>query len=279
MAESRPRHRPSEPELAELLDAAKRVAGFAFEPEAETATAANVAGVRSGPLTFSRRRDSRTLFATDDRQGHGRKLGAWTGEDDRLERACVQALRAARVKTAEIAGVDVLREFGATAERVADDEYRIEDAELIQKIARARRVLEDTPVWSSSCSIALTARGRLGRLELHWPEVPAAAVREARRLRGLVAEGFEPPHLDGAEPESIEAGIAHSPAIALFMDVVPAIRVVYALDTPGLGRKPVLFLDRHSELVALPRDIKPPPRNDAPRGKPSRGRRAPSARG
>jgi hypothetical protein len=109
--------------------------------------------------------------------------------------------------------------------------------------------------------------------------VPAAAVPEARRLRALVAGGFEPPHVDGAEPESIEAGIAHSPAIALFMDVVPAIRVIYALDTPGLGRKPVLLFDRHAELIALPRDIKPPPRNDAPRRKPSRGRRAPRARG
>ena len=41
------------------------------------------------------------------------------------------------------------------------------------------------------------------------------------------------------------------------MDVVPVIRCIYRASDDRLGTKPVLYLDRHGELVSLPRDIEP----------------------
>jgi hypothetical protein len=60
---------------------------------------------------------------------------------------------------------------------------------------------------------------------------------------------------DAAERGQLHPGVIHSPAIGFFMDVTAAIRAVYRGDDPGVGRKPTLYLDRHGQRVALPRDI------------------------
>jgi hypothetical protein len=83
-----------------------------------------------------------------------------------------------------------------------------------------------------------------------------------------VGRGFEHRDLPGARVESIEAGVIHSPAIGLFMDVMAVIRVVYIGDDPRVGRKPTLYFDRHGDLVTLPRDI--PPANPEPAGRTAR---------
>jgi hypothetical protein len=41
------------------------------------------------------------------------------------------------------------------------------------------------------------------------------------------------------------------------MDVAAAVRVVYVGEEPNIGRKATLYLDRHGEPVARPRDIEP----------------------
>jgi hypothetical protein len=92
---------------------------------------------------------------------------------------------------------------------------------------------------------------------LHWPDLPAAVLKEAQILAALVQQGFEPPELPGSRPESAEAGVMHSPAIGFFMDVAAAVRVVYVGEDPNLGRKATLYLDRHGEPVVRPRDIDP----------------------
>jgi hypothetical protein len=50
--------------------------------------------------------------------------------------------------------------------------------------------------------------------------------------------------------------VIHSTAVGFHMDTVPTIRVIYEGKRPG-GKKPVLYVDRHGELVALPREVKP----------------------
>jgi hypothetical protein len=57
--------------------------------------------------------------------------------------------------------------------------------------------------------------------------------------------------------EAVEAGVIHSPAIGFFMDISAAIRVIYLGQEPSVGRKPLLYLDRHGSPVVLPRDIEP----------------------
>jgi hypothetical protein len=87
--------------------------------------------------------------------------------------------------------------------------------------------------------------------------VAPAVLAEAKALAAVVRAGFDPEDVRGAEVESVEAGVIHSPAIGFFMDVVPVIRCVYRAKETRLGTKPVLYLDRHGERVSLPRGIEP----------------------
>jgi hypothetical protein len=257
-------------EAPELIDAAAKIAGFDLGKRPTFATAANVSGVRTRRHTFSRRRDSLTIFATDTRYGHLGKAGTWTGPDRSAITGCRRVLRAARIPPDEISGIDVVPEYGAVAERLSEDEVRVEEPQLLRKLARASRAVEGVPVWSSYVVVGLTAKGDIGQLELHWPHLLPEAVKEAKVLASLVKRGFKGPELPGARMESVEAGVIHSPAIGFFVDVAAAIRVVYVGEDPTVGRKPTLYLDRHGEVIARPRDIDPKPPDEreraAPRG-------------
>jgi hypothetical protein len=251
-------------ESAELTDVASAITGWTLK-RPEFGTAANVSGIRTKNLTFSRRLDSRTIFATDLRYGYLRKAGAWTGSDKTMVSACRRILKSIKVPTREIAGIDALSEMGRVAERLSGDEFRTRDATLLRKLARARRAVDGIAVWSSYATVGLTGDGKLGSLEIHWPELPPAVVKEANLLRSLVSRGIEPPELAGARPESVEAGIIHSPAVGFFMDTVPVVRVIYLGDEIGVGRKPTCYLDRHGDAVEMPRDIRPADPKDVDR--------------
>jgi hypothetical protein len=237
-----------------LIDDAATVAGFAFK-RPQFGSAANVSGVRTKTLVFSRRHDSRTMFASNAGYGHLGRAGAWTGPDRRAAAECRRVLRAAKVSVKEIGSIDVYAEMGQAAELAAGNEIHLREPTLMRKLARARRAVDGLPVWSSYATVGLTADGDLGWLELHWPELPEAVVAEGRVLQELAERGVEPPELAGARPERVEGGIIHSPAVGFYMDVTAALRVIYRSDEPTVGRKPTLYLDRHLEPVARPRDI------------------------
>ncbi len=253
---------------AELVKTARAIAGFTVT-RGEFASAANVSGVRSKTLTFTRRHDSRTVFASNADYGYGRRAGAWSGNDKTAAAACRRVLRAAKIPGGEIAAVDIQREMGQTAERVAEAEFRVNEPSLLRKIARARRAVRGIPVWSSYAAVGLTAKGTVGSLELHWPEISEAVIKEATVLQQLVKRGFKPPEVNGARLESVHAGVIHSTAIGFFMDVAAVIRVVYAVEQPGMGRKPALYLDRHGESVEMPRSVRlnDPKTTDRPKPK------------
>ncbi len=251
-------------EAPELIEAATQVAGFDLGKRPEFAFAANVSGVRNRTFTFSRRRDSRTIFAGDTRYGIAGKAGAWQGGDREVIGALRGALKAAGVPSKEVVGVNVLSEFGAAGE-VVDGEVRAEQPTLLRKIGAARRAVEQLPVWSSYAKVGLTADGRVGWLELHWPVVGPEVLKEAHLLRSLVERGFPVPDVRGARLQSVEAGVLHSPAIGFFMDVTPAARAVFAPEDPEMGRLATLYVDRHGEFVDLPRDIRPAKPDDRKR--------------
>jgi len=252
----------------QLADDASAIAGFKIATR-DFASAANISGIRSKTQTFSSRHDSRTLFATDSRYGHLAKAGAWTGDDKTVIAACRRVLRAAKVPSKEIAAIEVVTEMGQVAERVSGAEFRLHRPTVLRKLGRARRVIDEAPVWSSHAMVGLVAAGAIGSLELHWPEVPDVAVEEAGVLRTLVKRrAFKPPEVADARPESVEVGIIHSPAVGFFMDVVPVIRVIYSPVNPEMRRKPTLYLDRNGRAVSMPRDIEPGHREPTSRTKP-----------
>jgi hypothetical protein len=252
-------------ETAGLVRTARRVAGFDLGQRPTFATAANVSGVRTKTLTFSQRRDSLTIFALDEHYGTGSKAGAWIGPNEKVIAACRRVLLAAKIPATEIARVRVISERGMVAERLSADEVRFEKPQLLRKLARAERRVAGLPVWSSHAVIGLTSAGKVGSVEIHWPHLTPAAISEAKILAALVKRGFKPGDVAGAQLETVEAGFIHSPAIGFFMDVTAAIRCIYAPDEPTVGRKPVLYLDRHGELVALPRDVTPAKPSEGPR--------------
>jgi hypothetical protein len=151
--------------------------------------------------------------------------------------------------------LEVVAEFGSVAERLSDGGVRVEGPELLGRVARAQRSVQGLPIWSSYAMVGLTREGSVGCLELHWPSLTPALLKEGQLLQALLTEGFKAPELPGAQVESVEAGVLHSPAIAYFMDAVPAIRAIYRGDDKSVGRKPILHLDRHGEPVTLPRTL------------------------
>lgn len=251
--------------LPELIKAASSIAGFKL-PRPEFGSTRNISGIRSKTWTFSRRHDSRTVFASDSRYGQLRKAGAWAGSDEKTVTFCRRMLRTAGVAPKEIAQIQVQSEMGQVAQRQDDGRFQVREPRLIRKLAFARRAIHGIPVWSSYARLGLTRKGEVGCFELHWPELPAAVVKEASVIHQLVKRGYKAPKVPGAKVESIEAGILHSPAIGFFMDIIPSIRVIYRGDDATIGRKPVLYLDRHGDPVALPRDIEPakPPSLERP---------------
>jgi len=211
------------------------------------------------------------MFASDRNYGHLGKAGAWTRDDKTVIAACRRLLAKAKFPLKEIARIRVIQEMGQVAERLSDKEFRSYDPTLLRKLARAERAIGGVPVWSSYGTVGLNKAGGLGWLELHWPEIPSALVKEATLLQSLLKRGFRAPELKGARPEKVEAGLIHSPAVGFFMDMAAVIRVIYEIETPGIGRKPVLYLNRHGEPVAPPREVTqgPPAGGDQPRLKPS----------
>jgi hypothetical protein len=268
MANDKLHSRLSELERPELIDAATKVAGFDLGKRPTFGTAANVSGVRTRTHSFSRRRDSLTIFARDINYGHLKKAGAWTGPDRALVAACRRVLRAARVPSAEIGSIEVLSEHGTVAERQSGSEFRVEKPELLRKVGRAHRVVDGLPIWSSHLIVGLTRDGDVGQLELHWPRLHPEVIKEGKLLQSIVKRGFKAEEVAGARLESIEAGVLHSPAIGFFMDVTAAIRAVYVGKDPTRGRKPVFYLDRHGDRITPPRAIQPAKRVDAGRAAP-----------
>jgi hypothetical protein len=258
---SRRNERPS------LVEEAAAVVGFDLGARPEYGTSVNVTGIRSRAYTYSRRLDSRTVFARNHAYGLTGRAGAWDGAARPLTSACRRIGRAAGIPPREIAAIDILTDLGQTA----NQEARGDDSEptVLQRIAVARRVSDGLPVWSSYCSVALTRDAEIGEVEIHWPHLTDATVREAQFL-GELAQNWKPAPREGAKVESVEAGIIHSPAIGFYMDTIPVIRVIYrALE--GQSRKAVDYLDRHGDSVTLPRgiDIEPDrsePRPPSPRG-------------
>lgn len=241
-------------ELARLRELGERNLGLSFDEIERSGGAKNVIGLRSRDVLLSRRLDCLTYFVQHDGFGVGHDLGVFDGPDDELLGTCRSVLSSFGVPEAEIGFEGVVREQTQVASY--DPESGRSDLEKPapgNRFARIGRSVDGHPVWQSGCVLGLTGDRRIGHLQLHWPELPKAAVEEMRALAYRVERDWRSPAVEGAEAESVEAGITHSIAVGFVMDIYPAVRVVYAATTEGMGRKPVRYLDRHGEDVPVPR--------------------------
>src|SRR5260370_442653 len=115
------------------------------------------------------------------------------------------------------------------------------------------RQVEGMPVFSSRAIIGFTSEGRLGFLNVHWPVISEADLKETRELRERVRRGWKAPVVSGARVESVEAGIVHSPSAATVMDIHPVIRVIYTNKDRRLGLRPVRFFNGDGVSIRPPR--------------------------
>jgi hypothetical protein len=247
-----------EEELEELEELADRL-GLKLGKLTQSGSDANLVGLRSEHLLFSRRLDSRTYFVHDVRYGVGREAGVHTGDEREHLEACRRILTALGIPLAEIGDEQVLVEQTQVAH--VDPERQVVRKEEVRegrRLASLSRQLDGVPVWSSNMLLGLTADGGIGYLQLHWPELHAHVTHEARRLGHKLTRDWQAPEQPGAEVESVEAGIVHSPAVAFCMDIYPAIRVVYRPTDPRFAQKVVLHLDRHGKHVPVPRQAELP---------------------
>jgi hypothetical protein len=242
-----------EAELEDVRRTAAEVFGLDFQEPVNIGSQANLVGIRSAHLLFSRRIDSRTYFVHDEHYGVLGEAGAFHGETEHLD-ACHRILANLSIPRAEVASEAVLKEVTQVG-RLDHEASQVlaEEPQEGKHIARLTRAVEGLPVWSSGMTLGLTRERRLGYVQLHWPELPARTLHEAHRLRYRVAHGWQAPAQPGAEVEDVQAGIIHSPAIAFMMDIQPVVRVVYRPAEGLRGQKPVLYLDRHGRQVPLPR--------------------------
>ncbi|UCG58771.1 MAG: hypothetical protein JSU70_04505 [Phycisphaerales bacterium] len=216
----------------------------------------NFLAVKSDDVLISRRLDSRTYFVQDQRYGPGKEADVFRGGDKELKKACYELLARLGVPASEVRDVDVLHETTQVASvDPKSGEVIREKPQRGCKFARCSRHIEGIPVFSSNLTLALTEKKTIGFMELHWPVIPQATIKEAHRLQYKLKHGWKPPEQKGVKVESADAGIIHSAAAGLLLDIYPAIRVVYAPQTEAIGRKLVLHFDRHGNPVPMPRDL------------------------
>jgi hypothetical protein len=248
-----------EAELMQLRHLAEEVFRIRLDTTARSGSEANVLGIRSKEVLFSRRLDSRTFFVQDSRYGIGREAGAFQGSDKEYTRISRGILKRLKIPASEIEKEAVFKEQTQVAR--LDHETKKVHKEKVQAgkhFVRLSRAVEMLPVWSSGMVLGLKRDKSIGYLQLHWPELPACVVHEAHRLAHEVKQQWRPPEQPGAEIESVEAGIIHSPAIGFLMDIYPTIRVIYKPKDASLGQKPVYFYDRHGKSVSIPRQADMP---------------------
>lgn len=246
-------------EAARLRRAASETLQVPLE-NVEFRSEVNLIGFRSKEILFSRRTDSRTYFVQDLRPAHERGEQFYRGSDEDFLQRLRAVFKSLEVPANEIAQARVLQEQMQEA-RVdrATGKLVQEERRPGKRWATASRSAEGLSVFSSRALLGLDGGGRIDFLELHWPTIPQDTLAEAHRLEFKIREGWRPPALDAAHVESVEAGVVHSPAIAFVMDFHPAIRVIYAPNEKGHGKKAVRYFDRNGRDIPAPRQFGTPP--------------------
>lgn len=243
-------------ELTSIQRLATKTLGLKIDEVERQGSEHNFLAVKSDRILVSQRLDSRTYFVQDNFYGINNKAGVFKGDDKELQSFCFEVVKRFNINPDEINKAEVLHEKiqegsfdGKTGK------FTTGEPTLGRRMARCSRNVEGIPVFSSKMIVGLTQDKTVGFMELHWPVIPEATIKEGHRLRYKVKNGWKAPEQKGATIESVEAGIIHSAAAGFLMDIYPAIRVIYAPEKEGIGRKLMLHFDRHGNEVPIPREF------------------------
>jgi hypothetical protein len=120
------------------------------------------------------------------------------------------------------------------------------------------RRIEGVDVVSSRLMLNVDSSGRAAFMELAWPDISREVLDRAVRYRKLSESEYVARRLDGAEVESVQAVVLHSPAVGFYNDATAAIRVIYRPNANQSGQKAVRHIGERGEDVKLPRDVDRP---------------------
>jgi len=244
-----------EEEIRSTRQIAMSIFGINFDEISYSGSQDNLVGIKSKDILFSKRLDSRTYFIQDKRYGYNHELGFSNEEKIHLDK-CHSILEKLNISLSEIRKEKVVKEKAQEAELDKKTntikEYEIREGKCLAKIYRQ---IEGYPVWSSNLLLSLTKEKSIGFMQLHWPEIPSYAINEIHRLDYKIKRGAVLPDEKNSEIDNVEAGIVHSPAMGFFMDIYPAIRVIFKPTGQTIGKKKVLYLDRNGKKIPTPRQI------------------------
>jgi hypothetical protein len=246
-----------------LQAVATNVFGIELVPTPVTGVDGNLVTLHTGTFTVEQRSDSRTYFVRNRAFGALSDDGVFDGSEDDLRRTAARIMAGLNIDLHELAAERVLQVFQGAGE--FDDATGASKTSLWEskhRVLVAGRQVDGVPVFSSRLSLALTASGAIGRLKVHWPEIPTPVLDEAKRYQGLLRGGFKPPAAKDAVA-SVTAGILHSSPHSRRLDMMAAFRVEYVKGP--LGRARVIYLSangqtvraRHDDHAAPPRQHKP----------------------
>jgi hypothetical protein len=246
--------------VAALHKLATEVFGVTPGPILRSGIQGNTAGIVTKDLLVSHRTDSRTYFVVDGQFGPGKSKGVFEGTEEEHLEAAQAVLRGLNIPLDEVGQTKLLTEMTQVGHMdPISKRPKTEPAQPGRRVFRLSRTVTGIPVFSSHALMGLTADKSVGFLEAHWPEIPLSVLDEARRLHTLVQNGWKPPEQSGAKVISVQAGIIHSPAVAMVMDIYPAIQVVYESADPTISQKGLVYLDANSKAVPVPREFAVPP--------------------
>lgn len=249
----------SEAELQRVRTLAEAL-GVRFDEIVRAGSQGTTIGIQSKSVLFSLRLDSRTFFVHDTRFGPGAELGVLEASDDEYIKAAHEILNKLEIPHQELALSSVQQEQAQIAEFNRETgEARFDPVMSGKRYVTLTRQIDGLPVWSSRVLLGLTKDRQIGFLEAHWPEIPQAAIAEAKRLANRMREGWSQPEKPLAKVIEVQAGIIHSPAAGFVMDIYPAIRVIYASTDERIGKRAVEYFDRHGKPVPIPRQFDLPP--------------------
>src|SRR5260370_34764688 len=222
--------------------------GIEIGQTSEKGIRGNFAGLRTDEVMFSRRLDSRSYFAYDRRftVSHG----LYQGPDEKVASEARTVLAKLSVPSGELGSAKVIEEAGQTGH--LDPGTR---KLSLGKVTRGKRYVmftrqvEGMPVFSSRAIIGFTSEGRLGFLNVHWPVISEADLKETRELRERVRRGWKAPVVSGARVESVEAGIVPFPFAAAIMEKHPVNPVLFTKKDTHFGLLARVFFLR--ERVSL----------------------------
>lgn len=224
-----------------------------FDPATKPVSAANLTGLRTGNNLFSRRNDSRTYFMYDAARASG-TAPLFAGTDEELLALATGILERVGIPKDEVARARVLQEqHGVGAFDKTTHAIKNRKEAKGKRYALLTRQIEGVPVVSSRFLLTAGYDKRASFAELHWPVISKDVLREAKRLQGLVRQGWKAPEEQAARPETIEAVIIHSPAAATIMDIQAVVRVIYKPADDRVSMKVQRFFDGNGRSVGPPR--------------------------